>query len=129
VTIIYVKYSFQCPSSNGVAINDLTLLRELYAYSNHDVAKATTTAFGRHLWYLSEVLVGLSFFDDRVSVEEKRSTVAALRENDGSKDPPKCISPFCEPLTKGLNDFVTKSTVQLFKLLDLAGGLLGTRSK
>ena len=100
-------------------MNDLTLLHELSAYSDQDVAKAATTAFGRHLWYPSEVLAGLSFFDDRVSVEEKRSMVVALRENDGSEDPPKRISPFGEPLTKGLKDFVTKSTVQMLKLLDL----------
>ena len=87
-------------------MNDLILLRELSTYSDQDVAKAATTAFGRHLWYLSELLVGLSFFDDRVTVEEKRLMVTALWENDGSEDPPKRISPFTQPLTKGLNDFV-----------------------
>lgn len=58
-------------------------------------------------------------FDDRVTVEEKRLMVTAHRENDGSEDPPKRISPFTQPLTKGLNDLVTKSTHTLLKLLDL----------
>jgi hypothetical protein len=119
VTAIYIKYWFECPSSTGAPMNDLTLLCELSAYSNRDVAKAAITAFGRHLWYLSEILVGFSFFDDRVAVEEKRLMMVALRENDGSDDPPKRISPFTEPLTKGIHDFVTKSTLKFFKLLDL----------
>ena len=45
--------------------------------------------------------------------------MVALRENDGSDDPPRRISPFTELLTKGLRDFVTKSTLKFFKFLDL----------
>ena len=61
----------------------------------------------------------LSFFDDRVAVEEKRLNVLALRENDGSEDPPKRISPFPDPMTKEIHEFITKSTLKFFKLLDL----------
>jgi len=52
------------------------------------------TAFGRHLWYLSELLVGFSFFDNDVSVEEKKLMEAALRDKEGSEEPPKRISLF-----------------------------------
>ena len=41
------------------------------------VAMAATTAFSRHLWYLSEVLVGFGNFNDEVTVEEKRLMVKA----------------------------------------------------
>ena len=41
------------------------------------VAMAATTAFNRHLWYLSEVLVGFGNFNDEVTVEEKRLMVKA----------------------------------------------------
>ena len=92
---------------------------ELSAYSDKDVVKAATTSFGRHLWYLLELLVDFSFFDDRVPVEEKRLNVLALRENDGSEDPPKRISPFPDPMTKEIHEFITKSALKFFKLLDL----------
>ena len=119
VTAIYVKYWFQCPSPTGAPLNDLILLRELYAYSDKSVAKAATTAFGRHLWYISELLGGFSFFDDRVPVTEDRLMVAALRANDGSEDPPKRISPFPDPVTTELHDFITKSTRKFFQILGL----------
>jgi len=34
--------------------------------------------FGTHLWYLSPSLVGLAFFDDKVSSETKRRMIKAL---------------------------------------------------
>jgi len=82
------------------------------------------TAFGRHLWYLSELLVGFSFFDNDVSVEEKKLMVAALRDKEGSEEPPKRISLFSHPSTKGLNNFVTKSTIRLFRILELPDAFL-----
>src|SRR5688500_5252097 len=82
-------------------------------------------AFGRHQWYLSEMLVGLSFFDNDVSVKEKRLMVAALRNKEGSEEPLKRITMFTQPSTKGLHDFVTKTTVSLFRILDLPDAFLG----
>ena len=56
VTAIYVKYWFQCPSPTGAPLNDLTLLRELSAYSDQNVAKASlhlaviSGIFQNYLW-------------------------------------------------------------------------------
>jgi len=47
--------------------------------------------------------------------------VVALEENDGSKDPLKRITPFLEPRTKGLHDFIT---ARLFKILGLSEDFL-----
>ena len=120
VTGVYVKYWFQSPSSAAAPRNDLSLLCALSAYPNREVAEAATTAFGRHLWYLSELLVGFGFFDDNVSVEEKRLMVVALRDTEGSDEPPKRIPLFVSPETKGLHDFVTTSTRCFFKILGLS---------
>src|SRR6218665_1485069 len=78
VTGMYIKYWFQSPSSAAAPRNDLNLLCTLSAYPNRKVAEAATTAFGRHLCYLSELLIGFAFFDDDVSIEEKRLMVMAL---------------------------------------------------
>ena len=70
-TRIYVKYWFQCPSGTGASRNGLDLLHELFLYLDKDVAKAATTAFDCHLWYLSEHLIAFAFFDEKVSNEKK----------------------------------------------------------
>jgi hypothetical protein len=85
---------------------------------------AAITAFNRHLWYLSEVLVGFSFFDNEVTVEEKRLMVKALNESEGSEVPPNRIIPLPEPALTGLHDLVTKSTVRFFKILGLSEDFL-----
>src|SRR6218665_1918402 len=110
VTGVYIKYWFQSPSSAAAPRNDLNLLCTLSAYPNRKVAEAATTAFGRHLWYLSELLIGFAFFDDDVSIEEKRLMIMALIDTEGSDEPPKRISLFVSPETKRLHDFVTTST-------------------
>ena len=124
VTAIYIKYWFESHVSTNAPRNDLALLCALTAYQNKEVAQAATTAFNRHLWYLSELLVGFAFFDDDVSVEEKRLMIVALNKNPGSEEPLKRITPFIEPTTKGLHDFVTTSTARFFKILGLSEDFL-----
>jgi hypothetical protein len=124
VAAIYVKYWFQSPSSTAAPKNDLALLRALSVYPNPDVAKAASKGFGNHLWYLSELLIGFSFFDEEVSAEEKVLMVAALKGKDGSDNPLKRIPPVLEPATKELHDFVTKSTMNFFTILGLSQDFL-----
>jgi len=44
-------------------LNDAQMLRLLKTNPNRTVADAAFTALSRHLWFFSEHLVGLSFFD------------------------------------------------------------------
>jgi hypothetical protein len=60
-------------------LNDILLLEELNKYPNVTVAKAASTALSRHLWYFSEILVGLSLFDDRIGADVKTLMVTNLR--------------------------------------------------
>jgi len=124
VTCVYVKYWFQSPSSTGAPRNNLNLVQLLNQYPDRDVANAALTAFGRHLWYLSELLVGFAFFDEALSAEEKRKMVVALKEREGSEQPSKRIPLFLHPCTKGLHDFVSKSTIRFFQILDLSTDFL-----
>lgn len=120
VTAVYLKYWIESPLSTATPRNDLAMLCSLYK----EIAKAAITAFQRHLWYLSEVLVGFGFFDDGISVEEKKLMVLSLRETQGVEEPLKQIERFDKPLTKGLHDFVTTSTRQFFQLLGLSEDFL-----
>jgi len=91
--------------------NEIKLLGTTSTYSVRcpypvgDTAKAAITAFGRHLWYLSEHLIGFSCFDE--SIKKKRMMVVALKGKDGSDEPLKAIPPFLEPIAKQSHDFVT----------------------
>ena len=97
VTFVYIEYWFQTPSSVSDPRNDLALLCKLSSYPNN-FAKDATTAFNRHLWYLSELLVG---FDSDVSTKENKLMVLTLTSNSGSAEPPKHTLAFVSPDIKG----------------------------
>lgn len=66
--------------------------------------------FSRHLWYLSEELVGIAFFDNSLDVSEKRLMVKALEK-------PGCANPSVRPkidvenvMRYRVSDFVTLSS-------------------
>src|SRR6218665_364416 len=83
VTSVYLRYWFESPAAHCAPRNDLALLCTLSEYPSTEIARVATTAFERHLWCLSEILIAFAFFDDAVSTEEKRLMVAALREVEG----------------------------------------------
>ena len=60
--------------------SDLELLRIVLAYPNTVISSAASKAFGKHLWYLSEVLVAFSFFDDNVDFEEKKIDAYSIQK-------------------------------------------------
>jgi len=82
--------------------------------------------FGRHLWYLFEILVAFALFDDEVSIAEKSLMVAALKEKDGSEDPPIRIKlkDIHDLSSKQLHNFVTKTTGRFFRILGLCNDFL-----
>ena len=63
-----------------VPLNDLRLLQALKSYPDKAIAKAVTATFERHLWFLSEHLAGMAFFDQRVPVEVRQKMVTRLQE-------------------------------------------------
>ena len=63
----------------------------------------------RHFWYLSEEAFGFSFFDDSISLEDKRKMVRALVKP-GSEVPSKQVNLFDQDIkTKKISDFITKN--------------------
>jgi len=47
-------------------------------YPNMTVAKAASTTFSQHLWYISDILVDLSLFDNRIGTDVKLMMVENL---------------------------------------------------
>ncbi|KAK3922801.1 Protein CELLULOSE SYNTHASE INTERACTIVE 1 [Frankliniella fusca] len=69
---------------------DLTLLKNIVNYTRDKrVSEEAATAFTKHLWFLHSTSVGLAFFDEDLTAEEKKEMVQNL-----SVIPPKKVSPW-----------------------------------
>ena len=82
--ILYLKAWFMAPLAASAPLQDLSLLQDLYEYRQHNeaISNAACKKMEHHLWYLSDELVGLAFFDSEVPVTVKRKMVQALRSSD-----------------------------------------------
>jgi len=105
--------------------NDLKLLQLHHLYPNRDISADTSRKIAGHLWYLSEDLILLSLFDAEVDLLTKRAILKASEEKDGEKDPPKRAQvDMATVQQKTLIDFVSKSSRNLFAMLNLPDGFL-----
>lgn len=79
-----------------------------------------------HLWYLSEELVALAFFDDEVSVDTKRKMIGCLTSA-GIENHLKRIT-IDEALiqTKQIEDFVSSNTNRFFEITEISSDFLNT---
>lgn len=78
IVTVYIKHWFTAPLAICAPNNDLQLIKTLIQYDNPDISKATLKKMLRHLWYLSDELVGLCLFDQNVSVDIKCKIVQAI---------------------------------------------------
>ena len=79
VSLLYCLYWHEAPIAAYAPKNDFDFMKDLEAgLSDRASAKVALNALQRHLWYLSEELVGLAFFDERISYQDKRKMVEKL---------------------------------------------------
>ncbi|KAK3909534.1 2,3-dihydroxyphenylpropionate/2,3-dihydroxicinnamic acid 1,2-dioxygenase [Frankliniella fusca] len=105
---------------------DLELLKNIVNYNEcPEVSQIASKVFKNHLWYLHSVTVGIAFFDEGISIDEKKEMVAKL-----TVPPPKNVSKwkrYVLPANKNLSalkdktlaDFVNKNTEKFFKIMDI----------
>ena len=100
----------------------------MHAYPDDEVSHATSTVVSRYLWYLSKVLIPLSFFDEKIPIEQKQDMVAAMNEREGSVDPQKQIlaSSLSNPMATTLPDLFSKTSRSLFQITCLEAGFLSS---
>ena len=118
---VYIKVWFQAPAATMAPRLDLQLLKDLDSYKTISAAISAVALkkFMGHLWYLSEELVALAFFDDEVSTETKTKMVRAL-DVSGELNPQKRTKVDIQLIqTKQLEDFVSSSTRRFFEITDL----------
>jgi len=124
--IIYVRARFEAPDAAAAPANDLALLKKLLSYDDKRISEAAITAFSHHLWYLSESLAALSFFDPDTCMSVKRDMVKAL-DVEGSSNPLKRID--VDVTTASFSattvaDFVTNRSRSFFDQLSLSSDFL-----
>ena len=124
VVKVYIRHWFLCQVAVYAPLNDLTLLKTLIKYGasapttslERAISSSTLRSFSRHLWYLCEKLVGLAFFDDRVSVNEKKAMVKALSHHALNEGPRRKINEVMIPDLQ-LSHLITEKTRSFFEHL------------
>ncbi|KAL4718325.1 hypothetical protein ACJJTC_011720 [Scirpophaga incertulas] len=120
--MIYIKYWFQASTSQSAPRNDLQLLKDLKAFEsvNKNLATIALKKILNHLWYLSEELVSLAFFDDELSVQEKKKMVEALKI-EGTHDCLKRINLDMATIhEKNIENFVSSNSLKFFQVLGIS---------
>ena len=123
---MYTKAWTLCPSPATAPANDLGFLKlaKKYETINKGISRAAVQVFLRHLWYLTEELIALAFFDDAVDSNSKRKMISALKKQ-GSDESPKRIQMEQSTIPeKKLHHFVTSNTMSFFHTLGLNGDFL-----
>ena len=120
----YITTWFSSRSGISAPKNDLLLARRLLV-SGDRISLGALKKLKGHFWYLSEELIGFSFFDDSISVEEKRKMVLGLDNPPVSEDLQKRITlSDHDILVKEIPDFVTRNTKKFFEALSLNSDFL-----
>lgn len=112
VVTVYLEAWFSSSIPTEAPRRDLDLMKRLIKYGevNEKISRATSNKFRNHLWYLSEDLVALSFFDSKVQPSEKMKMMLALNEechDESVKRPHPNLNEF---ESKTLSSFVSMRT-------------------
>ncbi len=120
----YIKAWFQAPLAISAPRNDLDFIKMLSGYSTKDqpLSKGTLKSFSRHLWYRSEELIALSFFDPLVGNDVKIEMVKWLNyqlEQDSPKRLQFAHNDMSSLVSRNLPEFVTNNTNKFFVALGI----------
>ncbi|KAG0711860.1 hypothetical protein GWK47_019706 [Chionoecetes opilio] len=118
IVTTYVEPWMSAHCSTSAPATDLALLKALAAYRDKEIGRASGKVMARHMWYVSEELVGLSLFDEATVVEEKRASVSAMQQRLGEKNPPRRADVALDAVEqRSLASFATTNSVGLVTAL------------
>lgn len=100
--------------------------RSISCFDYPDYARAAARSFEKHLWYLSPRLIALAFFDDNITLEEKRELKNAFmaaqnsnsNPNQTKKTVPTRAAGIC--MSDTLATFVTINTKDFFDVMQIS---------
>jgi len=122
----YIKFWFNAPFAPQSPKNDLTALQ--FMYQNRKKGShwmAALKKFCDHLWYLSPQLVPLALFDDKVSVDEKKTIVSGLKSTNpaavAAARSHRAKVQLKDPLVNlQLSDFVSSESMKFFSITGIS---------
>lgn len=124
LSILYIKAWYTCKSAVHAPQNDLNFIKAAidYATINKEVSDIVLKKISSHLWYLSDEVLGFSFFDSSVPIYMKRKMVEALKINNENK---KRVEENAERIkqnykSKELDNFVTVNTMKFFERFEIS---------
>lgn len=125
VSDVYISMWFEATFPATAPANDLRFLKKLTQYNINPIVKqAALSALNRHLWYLSEVIVGLAFFDMRVDPQQKMQMLINMQQNEGMEQPSPRLDGKSYLADKQLSDFITTNTKAFFTILGVPQSFL-----
>ncbi|XP_066601758.1 uncharacterized protein [Prorops nasuta] len=119
----YVKSWFTAPCAITAPSHDLNLLQEFIKYEeiNTKLSEVALDKLTRHLWYLSEHLAPLAFFDNTVSREVKLKMTEAFKNRESlSENKIRAKVDLQHAVNYDLSNFITKGSVFIFEQLNLS---------
>ena len=118
VCFIYIMYWHESSLATHAPKNDLDLIQSLHLYPDKTIADAALNSIGRHLWYLSEDLVALAFFDARIDAEEKETMLRNLERRPGKMLKRLDAKSFLrKSSTATISSLVTRRSIHFFEVL------------
>jgi hypothetical protein len=116
----YVPNWFVAPNVAATPRNDLEYLQQLQNCEDKQLSSIASKALCRHLWYLSEELVGLAFTDDAVTPDMKKEMVKALQNPTLDNQSKRCRLSDEVPIKDlTLANFVTEKSKLIFQTLGI----------
>lgn len=122
VAMVYIKYWNEATIAAHAPKNDSDFIRDLADYEDRSVAAVADRAMRRHLWYMSDDLIGLALFDERVDEGEKIAIVQAMKTQPALKVSSRRLQGKNLNLQRPLSTWATVRSSNLIK------GLLGDQT-
>jgi hypothetical protein len=117
ITLSYVRYWNEAMIARYAAKNDLDFMHHLQSgLPDKSLAETALTAWKRHLWYVSEEMIGLAFFDERINSSEKSAMILNLKRPPNDKVMKRLEGKNFSP-RQSVSEFVTAKTMTIFETL------------
>lgn len=128
VSLIYIKFWIWSPLAVDAPSNDIQFLKELDQYHqiDQDIAEEALVAFKRHLTYLSDELILLSLFSNKVTADEKLDLSIFMIQHVSNRTPNsiKHTTAIEDIQNLRLVDFISPRSWYLFEILDIDSSFL-----
>lgn len=119
VSLVYVQFWHEAMISRWAPRNDLEMLQLLNSYPDADVKKSAIMVAKRFLWYLSEINIGLAYFDERITEDVKEKMMKNLEKPAKKKEMKRLEGKNLGFEDKDLSHFVTSKTKAFLELFGI----------